>query len=64
MAITLAADDADAIPLGTLASYLSYAMRIDMENSIHGDGPIPGSLVTARVRLKTLEETRPYRRKF
>jgi hypothetical protein len=64
MAITLVADEVETINLGVLASYLSYAMRIDMENSVHGDGPLPGSLVKARVLLKTLQETRPHRRKF
>jgi hypothetical protein len=64
MAITLVADEVETINLGVLASYLSYAMRIDMENSVHGDGPVAGSFVRARVRLKTLEETPPYRRKF
>ena len=64
MAITLVADDVETINLGVLASYLSYAMRIDMENSVHGDGPVAGSFVKARLRLKTLEETRRHRRKF
>ncbi|MCE9561225.1 MAG: hypothetical protein K8U57_04145 [Planctomycetes bacterium] len=64
MAITLVADEVETINLGVLASYLSYAMRIDMENSVHGDGPVAGSFVQARLRLKTLEETRRYRRRF
>jgi hypothetical protein len=64
MAITLVADDVEAVNLGVLASYLSYAMRIDMENSIHGDGPVAGSFVKAQVRLKTLKETKPRRRVF
>lgn len=64
MAITLVADEVETINLGVLAAYLAGAMRIDMENSVHGDGPVAGSFVKARLRLKTLEETRRHRKVF
>ncbi len=64
MTITLVADEVETINLGVLACYLANAMRIDMENSVHGDGPVKGSFVKAQLRLKTLEEKKPRRRVF
>lgn len=64
MAITLVADDVEAITEEALARYIAEALRIDIENSVHGDGPVAGSFVQARLKLKTLEETRRHRREF
>lgn len=64
MAITLVADAVETITQEALVKYIAEALRIDMENSVYGDGPVDGSFVQARLRLKTLEETRRHRRKF
>lgn len=64
VAITLVADMVEAISRETLARYIAEAVRIDVENAVHGDGPVEGSFVQARLVLKTLEETRPHRRTF
>jgi hypothetical protein len=64
MAITLVADDVEAITEEALARYIAEALRIDIENSVHGDGPVAGSFVQARLKLKTLEETRRHRKEF
>lgn len=64
VSIALAADDVGSISPAVLAEYLSKALRIDMENSVHGDGPVEGSFVQARMKLSSLEETEPTRKKF
>ncbi len=64
MAITLVADAVEAITEEELARYIAEALRIDIENSVYGDGPVDGSFVQARLLLKTLEETRRYRKEF
>lgn len=62
--ITLAADDVEEITQDKLLDYLLRSLRMDMENSVHGDGPVEGSFVQARMRLSSLEETEPTRKKF
>jgi hypothetical protein len=62
--ITLTADDVDSVSQEMLTDWLSKALRIDIENSVHGDGPVEGSFVQARMKLSSLEETEPTRKKF
>jgi hypothetical protein len=64
LAVTLVADAVEDISREALVRYIAEALRIDVENTVHGDGPVEGSFVQARLLLKTLEETRRYRRKF
>jgi hypothetical protein len=64
LTVTLVADAVEDISRDALARYIAEAVRIDVENTVHGDGPVEGSFVQARLLLKTLEETRRYRRKF
>jgi len=54
--VTLVGDDIENIPQEQLAVFLAKAVRIDVENSVHGDGPVEGTLVQAQMKLKTLEE--------
>ena len=54
--VTLAADKVETISIEALARYLAEAVRIDIENAIHGDGPRDGSFVVAKMLLNTLEE--------
>jgi hypothetical protein len=62
--ITLVADEVEEITQEQLTEYLSKSLRLDMENSVHGDGPVEGSFVQARMKLSSLEETEPTRKKF
>jgi hypothetical protein len=64
LAVTLVADDVADISRESLVKYIAEALRIDVENSVYGDGPVEGSFVQARLRLETLEETRRHRRNF
>jgi len=64
LTITLAADAVEQISLEELARYLSRSLRLDMENSTCGDGPVTGSFVLARLKLSTLEETQRDREVF
>lgn len=64
LAVTLVGDAVEYISQEALARYIAEAVRIDVENSLYGDGPVEGSFVQARLLLKTLEETRPHRRVF
>jgi hypothetical protein len=64
LAVTLVADAVEDISREALVRYIAEALRIDVENTVHGDGPVEGSFVQARLLLKTLEETRRYRSKF
>jgi hypothetical protein len=64
VSLTLAADDVANITPQQLAEYLSKAMRLDVENSVFGDGPVDGSFVQARMKLTSLEETVPTRNKL
>ncbi|QJW97244.1 hypothetical protein [Frigoriglobus tundricola] len=62
--VTLVADEVETISPAALVVYLAEALRLDIDNSIFGDGPVPGSLVKARLWLKTLTETEPRRKVF
>jgi len=64
LAVTLVADAVEDISREALVKYIAQALRIEVLNTVHGDGPVEGSFVRARLMLKTLEETRRYRRKF
>jgi hypothetical protein len=64
MTVTLAADDVQAVSHEALARFVAEAVRIDIENAVYGDGPVDGSFVQARLKLKTLEETKPRRSVF
>ena len=55
--ITLVADEVEGISQEALTQYLSNALRLDVENSIFGDGPVEGSFVRGKMRLATLKET-------
>lgn len=62
--VALVADDVDDISKEQLADLISQAVRIDVENSVFGNGPVEGSFVQARIILRTLEETESTRRCF
>lgn len=64
LGIVLAADDVGAISTESLTKWLAEALRLDVENSVFGDGPVEGSFVQARLRLATLEETVSNRKHF
>jgi len=62
--IVLAADGVEEISKEALVEYIRNSLRLNMDNSVHGDGPVEGSFVQARLRLATLEETVPRRIRF
>jgi len=61
MTIALVAEEVEEIGREALVKFLAEAVRIEVESSIHGDGPVDGSYVQARLTLKTLRETKPKR---
>lgn len=64
MAVSLVADDVDGITQEQLAKFISRAVRIEIESSQFGDGPVNGSFVEMRLKIASLEETEPRRRRF
>ena len=64
MTVSLVADDVDDITPEQLAKFISRAARIQMESSQFGDGPVEGSFVQMRLKIASLEETEPNRRRF
>ena len=62
--ITLVGDDIDNISQEQLAVFLAKAVRIDVETSIYGDGPVDGTFVQAQMKLKTLEEKSSQGKRF
>lgn len=62
--VALVADDVDDISKEQLADYIARAVRVDVENSIYGNGPVEGSFVELRLLLATLKETATTRKKF
>ncbi|MBY0458207.1 MAG: hypothetical protein K2V38_12775 [Gemmataceae bacterium] len=64
LSIVLAADDVGAISMEALAEYIKNAIKLNVDNFLHGNGPVEGSFVQARLRLATLEETVPNRKHF
>ena len=64
MSFTLAADDVGSISQEAIRRYIAEAFRLEVENSVFGDGPVEGSFVEARLNLLTLEETKPRRKVF
>jgi len=61
--VALVADDVQDITKEKLAEFIAQAVRIDVE-TIFGDGPVEGSFVQLRFRLKTLEEIESTRKRF
>jgi hypothetical protein len=47
-----------------LAEFISQAVRLDIETSLHNDGPVEGRFVQVQLRLATLEETESARKRF
>ena len=64
MSVTLVADNVEDISEEALKTYISNSMRIDMESSLFGDGPVQGSFVQGRLILSTLKETESPRERF
>ena len=64
MAVSLVANDVDDITQKQLAEFISLAARIQIESSQFGDGPVEGSFVQMRLKIASLEETEPNRRRF
>lgn len=62
--VALVADDVHEISQDQLAEFISKAVRLDVESSLFGDGPVEGSYVQLRLRLATLEETDSARKRF
>jgi hypothetical protein len=64
MTVSLVADDVEDITQEQLAKFISRAVRIEIESSQFGDGPVEGSFVLMRIKLASLEETEAGRRRF
>lgn len=64
LSFLLASDDVEGIGLEQIKKYIMTALRLSVENSVHGDGPVDGSFVQARLHMATLEETVPRRKRF
>lgn len=62
--VALVADEVQEIGIEQLTEFISCAVRIDIESSLYGDGPIEGSYVQLQLRLVTLEETESARKRF
>ena len=61
LAITLAADNVSEITQAQLEKFIIAAVQMEVDNGLHGDGPVEGSFVQARMKMATLEETVPRR---
>ena len=61
--IVLAADGIEEISMEALAAYIRKSLKLNVD-SVHGDGPVEGSFVQARLLVATLEETVPRRERF
>jgi hypothetical protein len=64
VAVALVADRVDEISQEQLADFIAQAVRIDVENSIHNNGPVEGSFVELRLLLASLAETASARKRF
>ena len=62
--VALVADVVEDIGIEQLAEFISQAVRLDVESSQFGDGPVQGSFVQVQLRLVTLEETQSARKRF
>ena len=62
--VALVADDVQEVSKEQLAEFIAQAVRVDIESSLHGDGPVEGSYVLLQLRLATLEETQSARKRF
>jgi len=62
--IALVARDVTNISDEQLADYIESAVRLEIESSQFGDGPVTGSYVQVQFRLATLEETKTTRERF
>jgi len=61
--VTLVAAEVESIGQEELTRFLADFVRIDVENT-SSDGPVDGSFVQLRMRLASLEETKPMRDRF
>jgi hypothetical protein len=64
VAVALVADDVEDISQEQLSDFIARAVRVDVENSLHNDGPVEGSFVQLRLVLPTLRETETTRKRF
>jgi hypothetical protein len=64
VAVALVADEVNDISEEQLSDFIAKAVRVDVENSLHNDGPIEGSFVELRLLLATLKETETTRKRF
>ncbi len=64
MTVSLVAKNVDDITQEQLAEFISRAVRIEIESSQFGDGPVEWSFVEMRLKIASLEETEPNRRRF
>ena len=62
--VALVGEDVELIGEDALSEYLAEAAVVTLENSVHGDGPVEGSFVRAKMLLATLEEIEPPRKRF
>jgi len=62
--VALVADDVHEISTEQLAEFIGKAVRLDVESSLYGDGPVEDSFVQLQLRLATLEETQATRNRF
>ena len=62
--IALVARDVKDISNEQLTDFIEKAVRIEVESSQFGDGPVTGSYVQVQFRLATLEETKTTRERF
>ncbi len=64
MVVSLVADDVGDITQQQLAEFIAQAVRIEIESSLYKDGPVEGSFVQLQIKMNTLAETQPTRKRF
>ena len=64
LSFLVAADDVEGISLEQIKKFIANAIQISVDNGNHGDGPVDGSFIQARLHMATLEETVPRRSHF
>ena len=57
MTVTLSDAQVQNIAASDLLAWLGRALRVDIENSVYGDGPTDDSYVKAQIELDSFQET-------
>lgn len=64
LSFLLAADDVGGITVEQIKKYIANSIKLSVDNDVNGDGPVDGSFVQARLKIASLEETKPSRERF